>query len=340
MVNKKIKYIQDKIQKNEVLLVINKSNLFYLTDKNFDGYSLVIFKNFIKVLTSEMFYFQLRDVFEKKDIIVENDFFKQILRLDFKNKIIFIDDINSLSVSVYEFLKKNFTIKFNNIIFDMRKLKTEEEIYRIRRAVNIIKNIIADIKKIIKVGIKEIEVKNFILKRFIENNVEAAFDPIVAFDENTSYPHHISSTKKFKKQSIVLIDLGCKYKGYCCDVTRMYNIEKNNRVKDLYFKLKNLQKDLISMCKEGVKVKDIDTYARNYFKKLGLERNYLHSTGHGIGVDIHELPRIYFNNEDILKKNIVITIEPGIYFYNKFGLRIEDDIICRGDYSQVITEDV
>jgi Xaa-Pro aminopeptidase len=135
----------------------------------------------------------------------------------------------------------------------------------------------------------------------------------------------------------VLIDLGCKYKGYCCDVTRMYNVEKNPKIYYFYNLLKELQKKLISLCKPGVKVKDIDLYARKFVEQLGLKDKYLHSTGHGIGIEIHEPPRLSQFDETVLKENMVITIEPGIYFENEFGLRIEDDVLVIKDGCKVLT---
>ncbi|MFN3550955.1 MAG: M24 family metallopeptidase [Endomicrobiia bacterium] len=327
MDKRKINLIQENLDKNEILLVLNNYNLFYLTGINLDGYSLAISKNKIKILTSLMIFGQVKKFFKDIEIVVGSDLEQQISKLNFVNKILLIDDKN-LSLKIYDLLKKcSKIIKFSSLIENFRMIKSKNEIDKIKKSVEICKKVLNKTKEFIKPQITEVEVKNFILKQFLDYKVETAFPPIVAFDENTSYPHHISTNKRFKKNSLVLIDLGCKYRGYCCDITRMFNVEKNTKVKDLYIKLKDLQRILISMCKPSVKVKDIDNYARNYFKKLNLEKNYLHSTGHGLGLEIHELPKITIKNDVVLQENMVVTIEPGIYFNRKFGLRIEDDIV-------------
>lgn len=336
MDKRKISLIQKNLDKNEILLVINKYNLFYLTNINLDGYYLIISKNNIKILTSLMFLGQIKKFFNEVGLVVGSGLEEQISKLGLNNKVLLIDDKN-VSVKDYNSLKRYFKIKFSSLIEDFRKIKNKEEIDRIKKAAEICKKILNKVKEFLKSQITELEVKNFILKQFLDYNVESAFDPIVAFGENTSYPHHVSTNKKFKKHTLVLIDLGCKYQGYCCDITRMFNVERNVKIKNLYLKLKDLQRILISKCKSLIKVKDIDIYAREYLKKLGLEKNYLHSTGHGLGLEIHESPRINVKDDTILKKGMVLTIEPGIYFEKKFGLRIEDDIIITDKGNVILT---
>ncbi len=335
MDERKIKLIQSRLDKKEVLLVLNKYNLFYLTQTNLDGYFLTIAKDNVKVFGARMLFSQLKEIFKDLEVVVDDSIEKQIPKIIENRKILLIDD-EEISVKKYNILKKYFKVRFSSLIKDLRIVKDESEISKIKKAAKVVKKVLKETKNFIKEGVTEIDVKNFILKKFLEYNVEPSFEPIVAFDENTSYPHHISTSKKFRRNSLVLIDLGCKYKGYCCDVTKMYNFDKNRRIKDLYLKLKNLQEFLVSLCKPGVKVKMIDKYARDYFKKLGLEEKYLHSTGHGLGVEIHEPPRVSIKDNTTLQDGMVITIEPGIYFDKDFGLRIEDDVVC-GSNPTVIT---
>ncbi|MCX7957405.1 MAG: aminopeptidase P family protein [Endomicrobia bacterium] len=339
---KKINLIQNKLKYGELFLVINKYNLIYLTGIDLNGYYLAITKNNVKLLTSNMLLEQVKkfieaDEFMSMDNIYENFF----CLLKSKNvRTVFLDDHN-ISIKFFNILKEKFSnIKFNSIISDMRLTKEEEEIKNIKEAAKITKNVLEEVKKILKPSVTEIQVKNFILSRFIDKGVKEAFDPIVAFDENTSYPHHISTDKKLKYDSLVLVDIGCKYKNYCCDVTRMYNVNKKKHIKNLYFILKDLQQRLIDMVLNGKPVKYIDNYAKEFFKKYGLEKNCLHSTGHGLGIEVHENPRISVKDNSILEENMVVTIEPGIYFSNKFGIRIEDDIVCREHRAENITSNI
>lgn len=148
----------------------------------------------------------------------------------------------------------------------------------------------------------------------------------------------------FGKKSFALIDLGCKMDGYCSDITRMFFVEKSLAVRNFFNKLYQLQKQLISMCTVGEKVSNIDNFARKFCKDLGIEKNYLHSTGHGVGLEIHESPRISVKDNTVLKEGMIITIEPGIYFNHSknfkrsFGLRVEDMVLITKNGPVVLTK--
>jgi len=330
--------IQKQLGENEILVITNPADIFYLVGINLDV-PFVISKNSFYMLIPSMLEGQLKKIFRNNSLIVAESNKERLEMLKKKMKVekVVLDNENT-SVKFYNLLKQSFkNIRIKNVVSQLRQIKDKTEILNIKTACKILKKILDETKSMFKEGVREIEVKNFILKKFLEYNVEPSFEPIVAFDENTSYPHHVSENKKFKKNSLVLIDLGCKYKGYCCDVTRMYNVEKNPKIYYFYNLLKELQKKLISLCKPGVKVKDIDLYARKFVEQLGLKDKYLHSTGHGIGIEIHEPPRLSQFDETVLKENMVITIEPGIYFENEFGLRIEDDVLVRKKDSFVLT---
>lgn len=342
MVEDKISLIQQKLKDNQYFIICDKSNIFYLTGiKNIEDGSvyLLITKDRYFVLTNSLMYTQIKNVFKCKNVLPLKNLKDQLSKLLPKN-CIFEVDTEYIPYRTYKtLLKINKNIRFNNLISKLRQLKTFNEIKNIKKSCKIIKKIIQKTKKYIHYGVTEVEVKNFILKTMLEYNVEPSFEPIVAFDENTSFPHHISSSNKFTKKSLVLLDIGCKYNGYCCDITRMFNVSNTNNKKiiEFYDRLKFLQKKLIYLCKPGVKVKDIDLYAREFFKKLGYAKNYLHCVGHGLGIDIHEPPRVCVKDDTILQPGMVITIEPGIYFENEFGLRIEDDILITSDGREVLT---
>ncbi|MCS7151932.1 MAG: aminopeptidase P family protein [Endomicrobia bacterium] len=328
MVTTKLKLLQNQLLTNQLFLVFNKHNLYYLTNLWIEGYVLALTKTKFKILTSSMFAGQLRNYFDNKDIIVRNELKQQIDALNVKSKEVFVDD-EDISHKTYEILTKLFEVKFSPIIKNLREVKDDTEINRIRQAAKVAKKVLSEIKNVLKPGITEVEVKNYILRRFYKYNVEPCFEPIVAFDENTSYPHHISSNKMYKKNSLVLVDLGCKWEGYCCDITRMFNVDRNKEVYQKYTVLLELQKKLISMCKPGTEVRNIDSYARQFLKRKGFKDEYLHSTGHGLGLEVHESPRLNIRSDAVLKEGMVVTIEPGIYFERKFGLRIEDDVLCK-----------
>jgi Xaa-Pro aminopeptidase len=339
----KINFITKTLSKKEIFLVVNKTDILYLTHKEFDGVSLVI-SSFGEVycLVSPMLVTQAKKVFKKevneKNFVVGDNLVSQLKSLPIKFKKIFVE--KNVSLTLYNLLTKHWSLKTTQLITNLRQTKSKQEIKNVLQAVDITKKVLLETKKILKVGVTEKEVKKYILKKFLDYDVEPSFEPIVAFNENTSFPHHISEEKRFNKKSFVLIDLGCKVNGYCSDVTRMFFVEKNDVVWYYYRKLCELQNKLVSMCVVGKKVSEIDSFAKKFCKNIGVEKNYLHSTGHGVGLEIHELPRINVEDESVLKEGMVITIEPGIYFGSRFGLRKEDMVLVTKTFPKVLTKNI
>ncbi len=166
--------------------------------------------------------------------------------------------------------------------------------------------------------------------------LDLSFDPIVAVNENAAKPHAFPTDREVKIGSLILVDAGVKYERYCSDRTRVaeYNSEigfdkkaqsflssKRQKVYDTVLKA---QEKAIRAAKPGVKACDIDKAAREVIEKAGFGKYFVHSTGHGVGLDIHELPVISAKSETIIEENMIFTIEPGIYLPGEFGVRIED----------------
>ncbi|MFQ3675304.1 MAG: Xaa-Pro peptidase family protein [Endomicrobiia bacterium] len=348
MDSSKIRFIQRTLSEKEFFLVFDKSDIFYLIGKELDGINLLIAKHGKPYfLVSPMLEGQVRQFFKKANVIVGNNLLLQLKSVVPKGRKILVQ--KNLSLSLFRLLLKKYSVETNDLLSELRKIKTESEIKKIKLASKITTKVLSEVVREIKIGMTEQEVKKNILKKFLDYDVVPSFDPIVAFDENTAYPHHISGKKEFGIKSFVLIDLGCKVNGYCSDITRMFFVEKNDVVNYYYKKLFELQKKLISMCVVGKKVADIDTFAKKFCKDLNIEKNYLHTSGHGVGIEIHESPRISVKDKTILKSGMVITIEPGIYFagqlasgmkqfvVKKFGLRIEDVVLITKNGPQILS---
>ena len=174
-----------------------------------------------------------------------------------------------------------------------------------------------------------------------------SFSPIVALGENAAKPHALPTAKTLHQGELVLLDAGVKYERYCSDRTRTsyfdehFGFEKAQRFRDslqqkVYDTVLKAQEAAIKAVKVGVKAKEIDKAARDVIDKAGYGSYFIHSTGHGVGLDIHELPVIGARSETIIEENMVFTIEPGIYLPEQFGVRIEDTIIVRNDGAEVI----
>jgi Xaa-Pro aminopeptidase len=188
----------------------------------------------------------------------------------------------------------------------------------------------------------EVEVSRKISILFLELGADKnSFDPIVASGPNGAYPHHRDSERKIKEGEFVTLDFGCSYKGYASDMTRTILIGKEPKGQAkkvaLYYELvKKGQEDAIKACSIGKTGKEIDEIARKPIKAAGFD--FSHGTGHGIGLDVHEVPVISPRSEDILLENMAFTVEPGIYVPGVGGVRIEDDIILTKKGPLVLTK--
>ncbi len=205
-----------------------------------------------------------------------------------------------------------------------RVIKNEYEIDMLRKSQKINESVFEEIRKEIKIGISEMELAWQIkMLGYKMGADDISFEPIVAFGEHSAAPHHQNTDRKLKKTDIVLIDMGMKYKGYCSDMTRTFFMNKaSSEQANVYNLVLEAQEAAISKIKAGIKTKVIDNEAR--LKMGNLEKDFQHSLGHGIGLEVHEKPSLSQKSKEVLQKGMVVTVEPGIYLPGKFGIRIED----------------
>lgn len=258
------------------------------------------------------------------------------------------------SVQEYENLGSKLSINFKkslNFSQKKRAVKSDLELDILRKAAALGASAFDNFAKYIRetgLGLSEKRLFNEaenIFKNYGE--LELSFAPIVAFDENSAKPHALPSDKILKKDMLLLLDAGVKYKRYCSDRTRTANadenmiLDKNAKFKDVlkqkvYDTVLKAQEASIKKARAGVKASEIDRAGREVIEKAGFGKYFIHSTGHGVGLDIHELPVIGARSKDIIEENMVFTIEPGIYLPNKFGVRIEDTVIAKSNGVKVI----
>ena len=164
---------------------------------------------------------------------------------------------------------------------------------------------------------------------------DLSFDPIVAINANAAKPHATPTKTKLKKGDLLLVDAGLKYKRYCSDRTRTVFAEKGfgfgttqhfskKKIQKAYDLVRKAHDNAIAHARSGMKAKEVDALTRDIIEKGGFGEYYVHSTGHGVGLDIHEMPYIASKSDTVIEDGMVYTIEPGIYIPGKFGIRIED----------------
>jgi Xaa-Pro aminopeptidase len=175
-------------------------------------------------------------------------------------------------------------------------------------------------------GKPEIEVAaeiEYIMRK--EGSESTPFDTIVASGYRSAFPHGVSSNKKIERGDFVIIDLGAKYEGYCSDMTRTVVLgSANKRQSEIYNLVLDVEQESIKTCQIGEGAATIEEKARETFREKGLNEYFIHSLGHGVGLDVHEFPYLALKSKDILMKDSIFTIEPGIYIPNFGGVRIED----------------
>lgn len=211
-------------------------------------------------------------------------------------------------------------------------VKTEEELALIRRACEIAEAAYADFLGYLKEGMTESEAAGYLEFAMRKKGAEdRSFETIVAFGKNTSVPHHSPDETKLRKGMPVLADFGCKSGGYCSDMTRtvLFGKSEDGEFEDVYGEVLAAHRNALEGIREGMRGREADALARDLLKKKGLDKFFTHSLGHGIGINIHEFPRLSASSDDILKNGMAFSVEPGVYFEGKFGIRIEDSVYLK-----------
>lgn len=247
---------------------------------------------------------------------------------------------NSASLAVFNALKKNVKCRLkavSDIVEPSRSIKDADEISKIRRASSIAAAALKKSECYIKPGVTENELAGIIDLQIRKLSAVISFDTIVAFGAGTSQPHHQPGKRKLKSDDTILIDFGARYKNYCCDITRCFVV---GRATALYKKVYNVvrasQTAALKMIKPGAGICEVDLAARKIIAEYDLPV-YGHSTGHGLGLEVHEQPTISANSKEKFQIGQVVTIEPGVYIAGKLGVRIEDDILVTADGCEILT---
>lgn len=224
-------------------------------------------------------------------------------------------------------------------IYEMRMVKDDYEIKQIRKACNITMKCERIIRKIIDEDMSELELTNEINYALLKMGSDGfPFPTIVASGKNSAYPHHVPTNNKIGEGAITC-DFGAYYNGYCSDITRTYFIgRKNEKMDEIYEVVKEACERALKKIKKGTNYSDIDLAARDVIKEYGFGEDYIHGTGHGIGLEVHESPKIYSKTKEKVRVGHVFTIEPGIYLKGIGGVRIENDVYFGKNGLNILTK--
>jgi len=231
-------------------------------------------------------------------------------------------------------------IDVTNSIYGLREVKDTHEVDSIVKAVKIaeeafnatFQRLNADLRELDVAAMLEYEMK-------IRGSVEPAFSTIVASGRNTSQPHAKPTFKRIGLNEPIIVDFGAKYQGYCSDITRTFIIGRVNEelFKDVFHAVLEAQRETIKNIKPDIKASTIDGIARKVLQEYNLSQYFIHTLGHGVGLSVHERPKISPDATDKLKPGMVFTVEPGVYIKGKFGVRIEDLVLVTEHGCKVLT---
>lgn len=344
--NAKIKWLRDKINLLNIqgIIISNPINIRYLTNIEAEGVLLITRKENIYI-TDGRYVEEVHHTLTIDDEISVYDA-KDVSIYDYENFFSFCENVgfeeHYITYAKYKqymrWYKVNNFEETDYIIEKQRAIKEEEEIQKIEKACEITDNCFSHLRKFIKIGMTEKEVANEIEKYFKENGAEGlAFETIVATGTNSSKPHAIPSDKKIERGDVIVIDMGCKYQGYCSDMTRtVFAGTIPEEVKPIYELVLKNQKQVQNDLVDGANLKMISKMVENDFQLNGYD--LIHSIGHGVGLETHEIPYYSLKNDAIVRENMVLTNEPGIYIPNRFGVRIEDTVVITKSGSVNLTK--
>lgn len=239
-------------------------------------------------------------------------------------------------------LRRSLFVPSGPVVAGLREVKDAGEIEILRRAALLGCGLFEHMLGFIRSGITEIDVAAELEHAARLAGAEAmSFETIVASGERSSLPHGRASSAKLPKRGFVTLDFGVVLDGYCSDMTRTVHLGKASQEEfDVYHAVLEAQEAAVAAIAPGVTVGDVDEAARGVLKAAKLDENFTHSTGHGVGLEIHEGPRLATEQKQILKRGMVVTVEPGVYIPGKFGVRIEDMVLVTAAGGEVLTPSV
>jgi len=320
------------------LLINNQINIIYLTGFTGDFSYLIITAADTYLFTSKIYEEHARLTVQKpcKVEAVKNEFFEHFSKLgtSFWGKKIGFES-ESLTFSAFTVLKEKLPdselIPATGMVEELRAVKEPSEIRSISHAQEITDKVFDSVLGLLRDGVEERELANEIDYRFRESGGErSAFETIVASGPNTSKPHAIATRRKLRAGDLVLFDMGTVINGYASDMTRTVVLGKADaEQKKIYDLVLDAQEAAIDCISSGRKCSEIFCAAQNVFEKAGYADKFIHSLGHGLGLEVHEKPRISHTQHSTLEKNLVVTVEPGIYIPGWGGIRIEDVVVVK-----------
>lgn len=332
----------------DCVLVTSDVNRRYFTGmKSSDG-TVVAFRDKAYLIIDFRYIEKARVVVTSAEVIEQKKLYNQLSELihshsarniAVESQTMTINQLNTLKkfIKNIEFIE---TDVLSNAINSLRMVKDDYEISCIQKAQEIAETAFESILGFIKEGVTEREIAMELERIMMINGSEGvSFETIVLSGKNTSMPHGVPSDKQVKKGEFILMDYGAVYNGYHSDMTRTVCLgEPTDEMRKVYNVVLAAQTAAINAAHSGMTGQELDLIARSIIDDAGYGEYFGHSLGHGVGMEIHEMPAAAPSYNHILNENAVVTIEPGIYIAGKFGVRIEDFVVLHKDGCENLTK--
>jgi len=306
-------------------------------------------------ITDGRYTIDAKDGVKGAKVVTASNLIEELAKYLKKNKVKKISiDPHEWDIASYKALKDIVPTRFKkkpHFSHLKRIIKSQSEIELLSEAVNIGREAFKDISLAIleNTHCNEMEL-NFLAESILRDygKRDISFEPILAIGKNAAKPHATPTNTPLNSGDLILLDAGVKYKRYCSDRTRtaFFNGEnlrfnykqkfENKAIKKAYDSVLKAHDKAIKKARSGMKASEIDKIARDIIDKAGFGKYFVHSTGHGVGLDIHEMPYISSKSETIIEDGMVFTIEPGIYIEGEFGIRIEDMVVMENSKAKML----
>lgn len=320
----------------EGILLTNPKNIRHFTNVQVSTGFVVVTKETTKLIVDSRYFEVANKIFKGEVVLFKSiETVKEIVS-GFKNLAIEADFVTVQMQGVIEKMNPNL-VNINGA--ELRIVKDEEDLTSLREAVKITKQVMEEASKELKPGKTEKEIERFVINKLYEyGSEELDYWPIIISGPNSSMPHGKAGNRVLEQGDTVMFDFAAVINGFTADITRNYAVGEiiDEELIKIYDIVKRSQEAGIKVVRPGIKASEIDKACRDLIQEEGYGEFFNHSTGHGLGRDVHELPVVSPKSEDILQPGHVITVEPAIYIPGKGGIRIEDDILVTKDGYEIL----
>jgi Xaa-Pro aminopeptidase len=325
-----------RVRRADAIFVSSHHDQFYLTGFTGEDGAVLVTQRSVWLLTDGRFQEQARREAPWAAVLIRKTSLAQatgqlvgklrIGRLMVQSEIMTLDMAAALKKALPKSAK---IVRVSGVIRQMRLIKGPEEIERIEAAIRVGEQAFEVLRRKVRPGMTESEVAGLVEYEMKRRGASGpCFPTIAAVDGNAALPHARPGETAVPKNGLLLVDWGARVGEYCGDLTRVLLIGRiRPRIRQLYQAVLDAQLTAIAAIRPNISCREVDRAARRALDKAGLGKYFVHSLGHGLGVEVHEGPRLAASNRDILKPGMVVTVEPGVYLPGVAGIRIEDDVV-------------